>query len=431
MTVMHGLLWAALVLTAAVGYATTAGQRQPRDPFPGVLDEHPVIRYADAPATDRVGRLAAAIARGDTTLTSEEPGGYLKPILRALDISPESQLLVFSKTGVQRVRTSPRNPRALYFDDSVVVGYIPGARYLEIASHDPEQGVIFYTVDQVVTSAPEVSRQMNCLTCHVSGSTLDIPGLITRSNFTNAEGELIPQLGFHIVDHRTPLPQRWGGWFVTGKYDLAPYGGVTHMGNVATVLHAVTGAAAGTSNEIFVRWLGSDAAALGYASHDSDIAALMVFDHQARAINLLTRLNWESRVAAHEGRDDFSRGELRALADQVAEYLVFADEVPPPARLTPRPGFAARFMAVGPKDARGRSLRELDLTERLFRYACSFMIYSPAFDRLPRAARQAVYQRMSSLLNAPADAPGTELDTARRRTTLEILRDTKPDWPTP
>jgi hypothetical protein len=434
---MHALVRAGLLLSVALTYAHTVAidvstQRGP-EPFAGVLDEHPAIRYAERRTTDPVAMLASAIAGGAARLTYEEPSGYLRALLRALDISPESQLLVFSKTGIQRASTSPRNPRALYFNDAVVVGYIPGARFIELAAHDPEQGVAFYTIDQTITSGADVERQTNCVTCHVSGSTLDVPGIITRSNHTKATGETIPQFGFHIVDHRTPLSQRWGGWFVTGKYDLAPYGGVTHLGNVATAMHPAHDLPAGTSNEILIQWLATDVSRLGYASHESDIAALMVFDHQARAINLLTRLNWESRVALHEGRYDFSRGALGALVDEVVDYFLFVDEAPPPARLTPRAGFAARFAAAGPRDARGRSLRDLDLNTRLLKYPCSYMIYSEAVGRLPAPARQAVYDRMREILagSTSADHRATRyshLSADDRRAITEILRETKPDW---
>jgi hypothetical protein len=352
----------------------------------------------------------------------------LRATLRALDIAPESQLLVFSKTGVQRADTSPLNPRALYFDDSVVVGYIPGARFIEIAAHDRELGVVFYTIDQTKPQAPDIARRTECLTCHVSGSTLDVPGLITRSNFTNAAGEILPQLGFHLVDHRTPLAERWGGWFVTGKYDLAPYGGVTHMGNIATALHPVHAAPAGSSNEIFIRWLQSDVEARGYPSHDSNIAALMIFDHQMRAMNLLTRLNWEARVARHEERFDVTTGELRQLVDSLAEYLLFVGEAPPPARLTPPPAFASRFMGVGPKDRKGRSLRDLDLNQRLFKYPCSYMIHSAAFDGLPSPVKRAVYGRIADILASP-DPKYAHLAADDRRAISEILKETKADWP--
>jgi hypothetical protein len=419
---MHALVAAALLLAGALTYAA-----QKPEPFAGVLDEHPAIDYHQGQPRDRVAQLAGAIAERRASLERVGPAGYLPSLLRALNISTESQLLVFSKTGVQRSSTGPRSPRALYFDDSVVVGYIPGARYIEIAAHDAQQGVVFYTLDQFASSSAEPSRQTTCLTCHVSGSTMDVPGLITRSNFTNADGDLLPQLGFHLVDHRTPLSQRWGGWFVTGKYDLAPYGGVTHMGNVATAIHPVTMTAAGTSNEVLFEWLKTDAASLGYPSQDSDIAALMVFDHQAHAINLLTRLNWEVRVAAASGAIDYSSGDLKALTRELADYLLFADEVPPPARLMPRAGFAAQFVSSARRDARGRSLRDLDLSTRLLKHSCSYMIYSAAFEALPAAARRAVYTHM---LNGLEDVTRYPHLTSDDRTALKaILRETKADWP--
>jgi hypothetical protein len=428
---MHVVWLAALSLAAAMTYAAGSAAQASGQPatsvFAGVLDEHPAIRYADRASSDPVARLAAAIASGSAALASEPPAGYLRSVLRALDISPESQLLVFSKTGLQREHTSPQTPRALYFNDTVVVGYIPGARHIEIAAHDATQGVIFYTIDQMDTSSAVVTPRTNCLTCHVSGSTLDVPGLIARSNYTNDRGELIPQLGFHIVNHRTPLSQRWGGWFVTGKYDLAPYGGVTHLGNVATAMHPARDDAAGTSNEILHRWLASDLTTAGYPSHESDIAALMVFDHQVGAINLLTRYNWEARVAAYNGGTDFRHGELRRLSEEVASYLLFVDEVPPPARLTPRPGFAAQFVAKGPRDVRGRSLRELDLNTRLLKHGASHMIHSAAFDALPETARQAVYTRMRALLRDGSPL-ARRLTRVERRTIDEIMRDTKSDW---
>jgi hypothetical protein len=448
---MQPLAWAALLLLGALTYSASAGPeprgRQPKEPFAGVLDEHPAIDYATRPTRDRIALLAQAIARGTASLTHRPPAGFLLSLLESLGISPESQLLVFSKTGLQRASTGPENPRALYFNGSIVVGYIPGARFLEIAAHDPEQGVVFYTVDQLVRPGgavplsgeaspppenlrPDIRRGTNCLTCHVSGATLDVPGMIARSNFTNANGATIPQLGFHLIDHRTPLTQRWGGWFVTGKYDAPPYGGIGHMGGVTTTLHPTRGDVAVTSNEVLQRWMNSDIDGRGYPSHESDIAALMVFDHQMRAINLLTRLNWEARVAGHDGRVDVSTGALGELIDEVADYLLFVGEIPPPARLTPRAGFAAAFTVAGPRDSRGRSLRELDLEHRLLRYSCSYMIYAAAFDHLPDEVRLAVYRRLAAILTSRRkESRYAHLSATDRQAILEILRETKADWP--
>ena len=408
---------------------------QPSPPFTGVLDEHPAIQYASRPTRDRVAALNQKLAQGTVTLQFEELAGYLRSALDALGVPVESQLLVFSKTGIQRSATGPRNPRALYFDDSVVVGYIPGAQWLEVAAQDPEQGVVFYTIEQArrssgsESSPPWFARRTDCLRCHVSGNTLEVPGMIHRSNFLNAEGEPMPMLGSHDVDHRTLVTSRWGGWFVTGIYTKPPYDGTAHLGNI-TIAHPSSTGPITTSNEVFIEWVNRTAAAGGYPSRESDIGALMVFDHQMHAMNLLTRLNWESRVAASHGRPDFMRGPVADLVGELSDYLLFVDEAPPPGRVTPRADFADRFTAPGPRDRRGRSLRELDLDRRLLRYPCSYMIHTEAFAGLPADARAAVYRRMLAILSSADAGPKyAHLTSANRRAIVEILRDTKDDLP--
>ena len=225
-------------------------------PFVGVLDEHPAIQYASRPTRDRVSMLNRALEQGTVSLAYRERGGYLLPVLDALGVPPESQLLVFSKTGIQGAATGPQNPRAIFFDDAVVVGYVPGARFLELAAHDPEQGVVFYTIDQAAAAGPALTRRTNCLTCHVSSSTLEVPGMINRSMFTRADGGVIPQLGSHTVDHRTRLLDRWGGMYVTGNYTQFPYNVAVHMGNVTVSDYSASGPAT-TSSEVFILWLNS------------------------------------------------------------------------------------------------------------------------------------------------------------------------------
>jgi hypothetical protein len=416
---MHRRARALLLLTAAVTWAAAgsggAQAGQPSAPVASVLDEHPAIQYAARPTRDRVSLLNRAIAEGSVRLPFQEQNGYLRGVLDALGIAPESQLLIFSRTGVQRAATSPQNPRAIFFNDSVVVGYIAGARVLEIAAHDPEQGVVFYTLDQTAADKPALTRRTQCLSCHVSSSTLDVPGLIVRSNFVTANGDTRPQFGSHSVDHRTRLLDRWGGWYVTGNYTRFPYNGVVHMGNV-TVSHDPAADPANASNEMFIQWLNSKPETRGYVSSESDITPLMLFDHQTHVVNLLTRLNWESRVG----------GNVQPLVEELTDYLLFVGEVPPPAKLSPGAAFARWFASAGPRDRQGRSLRELDVHERLLRYPCSYMIYSDAFDNLPRDVKTAVYRRMWSILSGEDQRPKyAHLSAADRRAITEILRDTK------
>ncbi len=429
---MHRIACATLLLVAALAHSVAPGRAerlQVTPPFAGVLDEHPVIQYAQRPTRDRISRLNRDLAQATMSLRFQEQGGYLHSVLDALGVAPESQMLVFSKTGVQRAETSPGNPRAIFFNDSVVVGFIPGAPVLELATHDPEQGVVFYTLDQATTPKPEFTRRLECLTCHVSATTLEVPGLINRSTFARADGSVVPQLGFNIVSHRTPLLERWGGMYVTGTYTTTPYTGrKEHMGNVTMAGDPAAGPT--SSNEMFIEWLNSNAAARGYPSHESDIASLMVFDHQTHAINLLTRLNWETRVALSDGRANFTGAALRTLVEELTDYLLFVDEAPPPARITPRAGFVERFMADARRDRQGRSLRDLDLETRLLKYACSYMVYTDAFESLPAGAKNAVYQRMWTILSGRDRAARySHLSASDRRAILSILRETKKDLP--
>src|SRR6185503_13710870 len=346
-----------IAIAAALAAGATIGvfaSGQAGGAWPGVLDEHPAIQWATRQPSDRIAQLAQSLGAADRALTRDSQTGYLRSLLKALNLAGDSQLLVFSKTGVQSAYTGPRSPRALYFDESVVVGYVPGAPVIEMAAHDPQQGVQFYTLDQNVAS-PQPVRQTFCRSCHVSASTMYVPGIIARSNVVGEDGSVVPQTGTQEVTHGTPHPDRWGGWFVTTEKASIPYAQRAHEGNITF------SGRGNTSNQVFVDWLDSAPETRGYLSSSSDIATLLVFDHQMHAVNLLTRLNWESRIAAEQKTPST---EVMALVNELADYLLFVGEMPPLAPLVPLPGFAEHLEARTPRDRQGRSLAQLDLDRR-------------------------------------------------------------------
>jgi hypothetical protein len=410
------------VAVAAVGavVAVSARQRDSKGLWVGLLDEHPAIEYATRAPRDRVAELNRALEAGEASLTFEPLTGYLRSVLRALQVPVESQMLVLSRTGVQRLVTSPANPRALYYNDAVAVGFIRGSPFLELVAHDPEQGAVFYTINQRDTPKPAFSRQTACLTCHVAATTLEVPGFMTRSLRTAADGNLKLRLGSNHVDHRTPIAERWGGWFVTGTH-----GRMRHLGNVVTNTadEPVSLVPGGPLN---AHSLDGAVDLTGYLSRHSDVVALAVFDHQTRALNLLTRLAWEARVAAHEGTPVDSPM-VTGLVIDLVDYLLFVDEAPLDGGLRGGSGFAEWFSAQGVRDAQGRSLHQLDLDTRLLRYPCSYTIYSPAFDALPPPVKAAVYRRVQQVLSGAEATPKyARLAPADRRAVREILRDTIP-----
>jgi len=396
----------------AGGTAASIGQLTERA-LSGAL-AHPAIGYYTRPARDLVSALSRSVEEGSVRLEFDETTGYLRPVLAALDVPVDSQMLVMSKTGIQALHTSPANPRAIFFNDAVTVGYIRGAPLLELAVQDPEQGVLFYTIEQKPQARPLIERRPACLTCHQNYSTLHVPGVLARSVFMSPEGLALSQFGSYDADDRTPLRRRWGGWYVTG------HAAIPHIGNA--VVTDTEKREAIVSDQTLHR---IEPAALfdgrGYLSSQSDIAALMVFQHQAHMMNLITRAGWEARMQGGPPRDT-----IRELVD----YLLFVDEEPLTAAVSGRSGFAERFAALGPADGRGRSLRQLDLDRRLLKYPCSFLIYSAAFRALPDDVRRAIYERMWELLAGqdPA-AKYARLAAADRRAVMEILRATLPDLP--
>jgi hypothetical protein len=382
-----------LIVTGAVALADLTGV------FTGALD-HPAIEYSTRPVADPVALLNRKLEAGKKL--DYEPGrGYLRAILDALAIPVESQITVFAKSSFQQHLIGPSNARAIYFNDQVAVGWVRGAPMLEIASVDPRQGAIFYALNQFSNAKPRLTRRDDCLTCHESYDTLGVPGMLLRSVYPASNGDVIRELGSYNSDHRVPFAHRWGGWFVTGKTDA-----LSHLGNAAFKAENEAETLEGNFH--------------GYLSPGSDIVALMVFDHQTRMSNLLTRVGWETRFALHEKK--LTPEKLAGMAKEIADYMLFLEEARLNSPVQGTLGFEEKFAALGPFDKKGRSLRHFDLNRRMMRYPCSYMIYSPAFDALPDEARAAIYQRMWRLLSE-------RISPEDRRAIIEILRDTKKDLP--
>jgi hypothetical protein len=412
--------FAALALGGAVGVG--AGQLD-QQPFKGSLD-HPAIEYATRPLRDPVARLNREMAEGRIQLPFEPRSGFLRGVLRALDVPIESQIVAFSKTSLQSPRITPENPRTLFFNDSVAVAWVNGG-FIELAATDPEQGINFYTLQFDRVTQPRFVHQTLCLSCHESFTSLDVPGLLIKSVFPSRDGTAMYRFGSYIPDHRTPFAERWGGWYVTGDSRA-----IRHMGN-AILADESTRRPPGNNESPDVQTIRMQLDTAAYLSPYSDVAALMVFNHQMRMTNLLIRVGWEFRVARYERSGEFqSTGPLRAMVNELVDYLLFVDEATLPARVRGTSGFSERFSASGPRDRNGRSLRQLDLGRRLLQYPCSYMIYTEAFDGLPAEAKEAIYARMWQVLSGDDRSQRyARLSRSDRKTVVEILRDTKKGLP--
>src|SRR5436190_423671 len=115
------------------GFTILSAQRP--DAFTASRD-HPAIAYSTRTVETRVTGLNQDLDSGRARLGFDTHAGYLPSLLAALKVPIESQLLVFSETSAQASLIGPATPRAIYFNDTIAVGWVRGGDVLEVAAHD-------------------------------------------------------------------------------------------------------------------------------------------------------------------------------------------------------------------------------------------------------------------------------------------------------
>ena len=396
-------------------------------------DREPIL-YRDTAPTNPISKLQNDLKSGKKVLDYNDTRGYLASLLKALDVPQDSQTLVFSKTSLQRERISADSPRALYFNDDVYIGYCQNGEVLEISVADPNLGTVFYTLDQERAEKPAFTRQTDaCLLCHGGSQTQSVPGHLMRSVFADADGQPLLASGSFRSDHSSPFEERFGGWYVTGDT-----GDQYHLGNkIFTKRQSYKDVewSRGMNLKTLDRLIDTSP----YLQNSSDVVALMVLTHQSEMHNRITRANFLTRQALHyEEALNKGLGEppghrwpsttarIKSACEPLLEYMLFSEELPLKSEVKGTSTFARTFADRGPRDRKGRSLRELDLKTRLFKYPCSYLIESDSFKQLPKEASDYIQKRLVEILNDKDKSEKFKhLSESDRKNILEILSDTK------
>ncbi|HWG29231.1 MAG TPA: hypothetical protein VN676_01665 [Steroidobacteraceae bacterium] len=399
--------------------------------------EYPPMHYEGLAQNNRIARLQARLERGEVKLDFEPGHGYLRSLLKALDIDPSSQVLVYSKTSLQTGEIQAASPRALYFNEDTYVGWVQGAQQIELGTMDSTLDQVFYTLKNGSPVPAHFKRETtSCLGCHdsLSYSGGGVPRFLLMSTYVNTHGDALTHEGSILVTDHTEFRYRWGGWYVTGQQ-----GSEVHLGNV--LVHDVK------------ELINLDSVRRGnldnldalfdtkpYLTDKSDIVALQVLLHQSTVQDRITEVNWDTRTAlAKAGKDPAdgrgvtlppqSRKQIKDEMDALVDEMLFVGDPGYKSKLTGNSGFDKWFQARGPRDSHGRSLRELDLTTRLFKYPCSFLIYSDAFNALPLYAKDYLYARLVRILTGKEHASQyAALSEAGRKAAVEILKATLPQF---
>ena len=409
------------ILVSAVAVLPVAAQRD--------FFELAPIEYSKTVATDPMARLAQEWKSGRKKKPEGAPLEVLRAILRELDVPEESQVLVFSKTSKQNELIRYANPRSVFFSDDVYVGYVPGGN-IEVCASDPVLGPVFYLLD-IRTEGREdwVIRDNTCLQCHGTSRTELVPGMLVRSVFPDEDSHPILAAGTYLTTQASPLVERWGGWYVTGTH-----GDMRHMGN--TIATETGDGEVEFDYEAGANWesLEGKINTTNYLRPTSDIVALMVLEHQCRMHNLLTKASMEYRRLTHLQRAINAEADLadpegmaarsaRDSAKEITREMLFCDEIDLGDGVEGDEAFVEAFEGRGRESAEGRSLRQLRLYGRVFKYRCSYMIHSRAFDHLPKAVRTKVLETLWEALNGDEEE-FAHLGSSERTRIVEIVRET-------
>jgi hypothetical protein len=367
-----------------------------------------VLPQTPAPPTDVVSKFAARLETGDAKLEYSGRWGYLQSLLKQLDVPIDSQVLVFSKTSLQQEKIGPKTPRAIFFNDTVSVGSVQNGELFEITVADADAGVQFYILETKKVDAPRIERErFLCLQCH---NAKFAPQTFVATVYPSEDGSPAFLGGdlFHVTDSRTPFEDRWGGWYVTGTH-----GKMEHLGNAVArnPYRPVELETKGTQN---LTSLTAKFDVTPYLEPSSDLIALMTLEHQTRAYYYMAALNAQFKAKDAKPED------LSAAIENLVSYLTFSGEAKLTSPIKGVSTFTETFPVRGPRDAKGRSLRDFDLKTRLFRYPLSYTIYTDVFDKMNPQAQERIYRRLFEILSGSGE---------EKKAALEILRDTKPNLP--
>lgn len=392
--------------------------------------EREPIRYSESLARDPLTVLAGGLADGTIPLKGTTPLECMREVLALLKIPEASQVLVFSKTSKQNSLINPWNPRAIYFSSNAYAAYVPGGE-MEIITHDPVLGPIFHLVNlgNPPQSAKIQRATSDCLSCHGTVRTAGVPGVMIRSVFADADGQVLGGMGSVDVDTSTPIPQRWGGYYVTGSSSLP------HFGNRHFSANSKPGSM-GVGPEL--QDLDGKIAIDQYPQSTSDIVALMVLEHQCHVHNLMTAAAYRYRWAAWMARSvddqaDPDQGTAGKLADDhaagIVDALLFKNAAEMGEGIEGSEAFQSAFLKHYPITKDGQSLADFHLGQKLFKNRCSYMIYSNVFESLPPRVVSGIVKRLRLILEAPEEVEGYEyLGKAERERIVVILNETWPPY---
>lgn len=353
----------------------------------------PIHSYLHQTPRDPFSKFVKKIEKGDIELNFNSEKEYLLSLFEELNISPFSQLLVYSTTSLQLSRISPSNPRAIYFNDDIYLGYVPGGQ-VELIGIDPELGAIPYIFNLPIKDDlkhPSIYRSKRCMKCHASEETKGVPGLLLSSVIPGPGGGTIDAFRRGIFGHSVPYEERFGGWHISGDHPFsnswANYTGIMQDGIIKKIPNPPGK---------YFSWN-------KYPTQQSDAIPHLILEHQVGFSNLCISITYRLRQINNQGSNKNATDEYSKIikneTDKLLSYILFQKEAKlPKNRLSLDSQFIEDFKNNRNSTAQSKLLRELNLKDRLFQLRCSYMIFSNSFQGLPSEIKKQLLEKLRFIL---------------------------------
>ena len=407
-----------MLLFLSISSAPAAETKEPR-----VIDfKGPPHSYLEWKPKDRFAELQEKAQKGEVKLDTTNDKAFLTSLLEALNIPVSSQIMVFSASSLQSEIINPRNPRALYFNEDTYLGWVPGG-LVEIIAADPEMGPMFYVFDRLRPGGPvpNVTRSTKCMNCHAGNATRRLPGLIAESLLVSRAGSSLETFRRDVQGHQIPLEDRFGGWHLTGQHNLS-HNHANVMGIPNAGKNQIVPVEPGQYSDLSLHLLPT-----------SDILPNLMNEHQMGFENRLVYAIYTVRQLKSEGKGMLgaaAKAEIEERAQELARYIVFADEAKFPAKgMVGDPAYVRDFLRDRKVSKAGLSLKDLDLKTHMFKNRCSYMLYTDTWKAAPKELKERVYYHMALYLREAPDAQHAHLAPGERVAIRGILKDTMTDLP--
>ena len=384
--------------------------------LPAINFEDKIHQYYSAIPDDSFARLYKTLTdkkREQIQFKNEREA--LAALLHDLNISKHSQVLVFSNTSLQLSKISAKSPRAVYFNDDLYVGYVPGG-FIEIIGIDSRLGAIPYLFklpQKGNSQYPPIRRSTRCMRCHASEQTGQVPGLLLSSVIPAETGGSLDNLNPHKPGHHLPYSKRFGGWFITDQNET--------QNNWANSIGKMKQGGEVMRRKIpipynFIR--------TKHLSQKSEFVSHLILEHQIGFTNLCITVQYAYRECfARPSKYNYQ--EMKAYyISELIKYCLFRDEPTLENFQMNETKYFRNYFERTHQNT--HQLRKLDLKTRLFKTRCSYMLGSRVFNELPDSFKITFLDSLKEAISNKESAYANltdHLGLEERKTILKVLHE--------